>query len=72
MLKRYIVFAFDPYGQAGGWDDVLNDGVDADGSILVRSFDSIEEARHAARGAGPILNTDIVDLHTGQIVEYTL
>ena len=66
-MKRYIVFAYYSYEGSGGWNDVLTD--DTDG--IVRSFDTIEEAKKAEEVATAKDRFDcshIVDLQTGQIV----
>ncbi len=39
-MKRFIVFAHEEFEPQGGWDDVV-----ADSNGLVRSTDSLEEAR---------------------------
>jgi hypothetical protein len=62
MLKRYLVFAGNTFYATGGWSE------------FVGSFDSVEEARDAAKiyeGEGGHHDwRDIVDIHAGRTVEF--
>ena len=56
-VKRFVVFAYGTYYPAGGWSD------------HVGSYDTVEEAREAARYQREELRndwTDIIDLTTGE------
>lgn len=69
-MKRYVVFAFETFYPCGGWNDVLSDGMDKNGKLLTRSFDTIEQAQEAADAERiDCDNIHIVNLHTGQIVD---
>jgi hypothetical protein len=69
MLKRYIVFTPVPHEARGGWDDILRDK-----NHDTASFDTIEEAVTTANLAvkespfNPSFH--VVDLHSGEAVEY--
>ncbi len=66
MLKQYIVFAFNDSNSLGGWNDVLTD--DSEGKPVVRSFDTIEEAKKAGKDS-EYADWQVVDLHAGQVVD---
>jgi hypothetical protein len=56
-VKRFVVFAYGNYYPAGGWSDYTG------------SYDTVEEAREAARYQREENRndwTDIVDLQTGE------
>ncbi len=68
MLKRFIAFQFDPDEHTGGWNHVLFVGIEMDGSIGVRSWDTQEEAVKEVEKNTSFSCHQVVDLHTGQIV----
>ncbi len=68
MLKRYVAFVFERYEAGGGWNDVLSEGTDEAGKLLVLSWDTVEEAAVAVQAELARDHSQIVDLHTGQIV----
>ena len=73
-MRRYIVFANEEYEACGGWSDLITSDGGKFRENAQKSSDFIDEVRYWLRQyidhyPGGTYHYQIVDLHTGRVVE---